>query len=173
MSTLRYAVWYEPTGEVYNELKDLITKLSKQFHSPVFEPHITLLPGGTDMAKDGVIEKLQSYIEKSEQFTTKLTTFDFTDEYFKSIIIAVEQTQEIMSFGHGLQKEINDKQVDIYTPHLSVLYGNYPIKEKKAIQALGKAYDKSFVLEKIDVIEYELGKPPETWKKIAAIKFRK
>ncbi len=170
MSTTRYAFWYEPTGEVYSYLKSLIIQLSAKYNSPIFEPHITLLPGGTDLDKESVINKLRVAISESNPFETKLTTYDYLDDFFKCIFLRVDKSSSVMNFCSSIQTAFNSQPTTDFTPHLSVLYGQIANEEKeKIISRLGMEYQKSFIIEKVDIIEYKMGEPPETWKKIESI----
>lgn len=168
---IRYAIWYEPTGVIYDELKTLIFDLAKKYDAPTFQPHITLLPGGSGLGRDDVVIKLQKIIKITEPFTTEFESYGYLDEYFKCLFVKVKQTKSIMSFAHRIQQEFNNKSNPEFTPHLSILYGKFPNEEKdKIIQSLDKVYRKSFKLKAVEVIEYELEKPPETWKKITSLR---
>lgn len=170
MSKIRYAVWYEPTGEVYSYLKSLIIQLADKYNSPIFEPHITLLPGGTDLNKKTVINILKKTISDANPFETKLTFYDYLDDFFKCVFIRVDKTPSLMNFCSSIQIAFNGQPTTDFTPHLSVLYGQMANEEKaKLIDSLGKEYQQSSFLEKVDIIEYKMGEPPETWKKVISI----
>jgi len=171
MSNLRYAIWYEPTGKVYDEIKQIIINLAKKYHTSFSEPHITLLPGGSGLKKDVVIHKMQKLIMQKKAFTTKLKEFGYMDEYFKCIFIKVQQTAEVMKFAHDIQQEFNNQTDPTFSPHISIFYGKLPVSEKiNIINSLDGKYEASFILEKVDIIEYEFGKSSESWKKVARIK---
>ena len=170
MSNKRYAIWYEPTGIIRDELKKIILDLSKKYNSPIFEPHITLLPGGCELDKKIVIDKLSEIVRKTKPFKTTFGKLNQLDEHFKSIFIEVEKTKDLINFANSIQKEVNGKAALNYSPHLSILYGDFSNEKKDAtIKLLGGKYDKSFILNKVDVVEYEFNQPPETWKKVASI----
>lgn len=170
MSKKRYAIWYEPTEAVYDELKKIILDLSKKYNSPIFEPHITLLPGGCELDKKVVIEKLNNIVKRTKPFKTTFVKLNQLDEYFKSIFIEVEKTKDLINFANNIQKEVNGAIAQNYIPHLSILYGKFSNDEKEeTIKLLGRNYTKSFTLNKVDIIEYEFNQPPETWKKVASI----
>jgi len=171
MSSKRYAIWYEPTGDIHHELRETIAHWADKYHSPIFDPHINLLPGGCALSQQQVVEKLSQLIKKSETFTTTLLQLDKPPEFFRSIFIAVQPSRELLSFANQIQQEVNGCVAENYFPHLSLFYGDLPDAEKDLlISSVGKDYKKSFVLDKVDVIEYELNQPPETWKKVASIK---
>ncbi len=173
MSSKRYAIWYEPTQIIYDELKKIISDLSKQYNSSIFEPHITLLPGGCELDKKVVVEKLKNIVRKTKPFETTFGKLNQLDEYFKSIFIEVEKTKDLINFANNIQKEVNGVIAQNYAPHLSILYGQIPNDEKeKTIKLLGRNYTKSFTLNKVDIIEYEFNQLPETWKKIASIELQ-
>lgn len=173
MSQLRYAVWYEPTGEVYNILNKIIRQLSVTYHSSVFEPHITLLPGGTATSLAFITKKLEKIISRTTPFETRFISYSYLDDYFKCIFVQIEKSSCVMDFAHAIQREINGQPTQEYTPHLSVFYGQLPVAEKeKIIKNLDDVNKKHFTIDKVHIIEYELGKPPESWRKVASVSFK-
>ncbi|MBU0974575.1 2'-5' RNA ligase family protein [Patescibacteria group bacterium] len=174
MSNKRYAVWYEPVGDVYTELKNIIIDLSKKYNSPVFEPHITLLPGGSSLNKEIVVEKLTKVVNEVKPFVTTFRQLNHSDEFFKSVHIELEENDALMEFAGNIQHEINGEIAKNFVPHLSILYGKFLKEEReKIIKLIGENYNKSFILNKVDVIEYEFNQPPETWKKVSSIEVKK
>jgi 2'-5' RNA ligase len=172
MSELRYAVWYEPTGETYTLLNAIIRKLAALYHSPVFEPHITLLPGGTTMDLTNVKMKLEKIIAATLPFETEFSDYDYLDDYFKCIFVHVKEKPEILDFAKAIQQEINGKPSNDFSPHLSVVYGQLPIQEKESIiKSLESMRNKHFTIDKVHIIQYECNKPPESWKKVASVLF--
>ena len=133
MSQLRYAVWYEPTGEVYDIFNKIIRQLAVMYHSPVFEPHITLLLGGTSISLATITKKLEKVISTTIPFETHFTSYSYIDEYFKCIFVQIEKSSGIMDFANAIQSEINGQPIHDYTPHLSLFYGQLPVAEKEKI----------------------------------------
>ncbi len=109
MPPLRYAIWYEPTGIVYKELKSIIIGLAEKYKTSFSEPHITLLPGGTDLPKETVVSKLQKVVSNTKSFSTKFTSYGCADDYFKSVYINILQSPEIMHFAHAIQEELTQR----------------------------------------------------------------
>ncbi len=169
--SLRYAIWYEPTGNLYEELQTIINDLAKKYSSPVFNPHITLLPGGCAFEKDAAINKIRGIADTTLPFETKFDGFGYQDTVFQSLFLKLEVSPEFQELTHRVQQKYNGSVNFDFVPHLAIVYKQLPVAEKEQIiTSLGGALlQQSFVLENIDVIEYELGKPPETWKKVASI----
>jgi 2'-5' RNA ligase len=172
MSELRYAVWYEPTGETYTQLSTIICKLSILYHSPVFEPHITLLPGGTTTNLTTIKVKLEEIIAATSPFKTEFSHYAYLDDYFKCIFVQVKEEPEILNFAQAIQREINGKPSKDFSPHVSVVYGQLPIQKKKTIiKSLESMSNKHFTIDKVHIIQYEYNKPPQSWKKVASVCF--
>ena len=78
-----------------------------------------------------------------------------------------------MNFAHAIQQEIFGQSKNDFMPHLSILYGKFPVAEKmKIMKKLGKLDNNRFIINRVHIIEYELGKPPESWKKISSVSFK-
>lgn len=173
MSNKRYAIWYEPIGDVYTKLSKTIKDLSNKYESPLFVPHITLLPGGSSLDKETVINKLQNVLKSKQRFITKFASISHSDAEFRCIFIEVEQSPELINFSEQIQKEFNGKAVDNYYPHLTIFYGQYPQNEREnIIKSLNDDFSEPFELNAVKVIEYEFNKPPETWKEVASIEVK-
>src|SRR5208337_2649697 len=93
MTAKRFSLWLKPTGEVYLTLANLIFDLSKEYFSPRFDPHVTLLGELT-----GSYEEIESRTSKLSAnlrpYTIKLTRIEYLDEYFRSLFIRVEETED-------------------------------------------------------------------------------
>jgi hypothetical protein len=112
-------------------------------------------------------------INKTKPFETTFTKYDHLDDFFKCVFIRVDKTSSVMDFCSSIQREFNGQPTPDFMPHLSVLYGQMATEEKeRIIKSLGKEYQKSFILEKVDVIEYRLGESPEMWKKIGKVQIK-
>lgn len=164
MKTKGYSIWFIPDGKTFKILSKVISNLSKKYSSPFFDPHITLL-GGIEKSEDEVIEKTQKLALKIKPFEIKLLGINFSDDFLKALFLEVKSTKAIMT-ANKLSQEIF-KVDELYQPHLSLIYGNFPEKVKKdMIKRLNnKIVDLTFVVDKVYLygVEGEI----KDWKKIA------
>jgi 2'-5' RNA ligase len=151
-----------PTGEVYARLEKMISDLSKKYSSPRFAPHVTLLGELTGSYRE--IEMRASRLSVNlRPHAIKLTKLEYFDEYFRSLFIRVEETDEIIE-ANLRAREIFNRQRDLkYMPHLSILYGDFPSATKdKIIGKIGRECPLSFEVNCLHLVETS-GRP-ESWR---------
>jgi len=150
-----------PAGEVYLALANLISDLSKEHSSPRFDPHVTLLGELT-----GSYDEIESCASKLSvnlrPYAIKLTRVEYLDEYFRSLFIRVEETEDVIE-ANLRAREIFDRQRDPkYMPHLSILYGNFPSAIKdKIIGKIGREFSLCFEVNSLHLVD--TGARPENW----------
>lgn len=150
-----------PTGEVYLTLANLISDLSKEYSSPRFPPHVTLLGELT-----GSYEEIESRALRLSlnlrPHAVKLTKVEYLDQYFRALFIRVQETEEIIE-ATLRATEIFDRQRDPkYMPHLSILYGNFPSATKdKIIRKIGREFALSFEVSSLHLVDTSA--QPENW----------
>lgn len=150
-----------PTGEVYLALANLISYLSKEYSSPRFDPHVTLLGELT-----GSYEEIESRTSKLSvnlrPYAIKLARVEYLDEYFRSLFIRVEETEDVIE-ANLRAREIFDRQRDPkYMPHLSILYGDFPSATKdKVIGKIGREFSLCFEVNSLHLVD--TGARPENW----------
>lgn len=162
MTAKRFSLWLMPTGEVYVVLANLISDISKEHSSPRFDPHVTLLGELT-----GSYEEIESRASKLSvnlrPYAIKLARVEYLDEYFRSLFIRVEETEDVIE-ANLRAREIFDRQRDPkYMPHLSILYGDFPSATKdKIIGKIGRECSLCFEVNRLHLVETS-GRP-ETWR---------
>src|SRR3989344_1804165 len=120
-----YALWLMPSEEQKPNLNKIVRDLSKEFNSPIFLPHITLLylEGHTDE---------ENIKNKSEEFLSDLPPIQINSEgigfepenYFKCLYFNIIKSQGLTNLNEGLKKLFNIQGSQEYNPHLSLLYAN-------------------------------------------------
>jgi len=152
--TKKYSLWLIPTGDIYNKLANLISQLSEKYSAPHFDPHVTLLSQVAGV-EDKIVSKTSQLAKLVKPYKIKLTTIDYLDEYFRSLFIKIKETEEVMNANikarEIFSEYIIDRHADTkYTPHLSLLYGNFPSQVKKEIiKETGKEFNISFEIKSI------------------------
>ncbi|MEX0773676.1 MAG: 2'-5' RNA ligase family protein [Balneolales bacterium] len=122
-----YSLWLKPEGEIYDHLSRVIKILSKEYNSPVFEPHITLLKGLK--IKEDTIEAKLKHLEFSP-FEVQLSDIGFEDNLFQSFFLH-SASDEIYKLYDQCEQIFHKSES--YVPHLSLMYHEMPVKEKKAL----------------------------------------
>ncbi len=139
-----YSLWLVPVGQVYDKFVDLISRLSKEYSTPNFEPHITLLGEEIGEEKE-IIDKTSRLAALIKPYEAKLTNIDYLDEYFRCLFVRIKETSGVMGANLKAREIFNRKTDPVYMPHLSLMYGHFsPETKEKIIKEIGREFNKSF-----------------------------
>lgn len=99
-------------------------------------------------------------------FEIRLPTLNYHDTYFQCLYLNVGDTVEIMEANSLARRAFQSSRPSEFTPHLSLLYGDYPraIKDQ-IISSLGKDLRFRFDITEIHLIHAE-SEDPKQWTKI-------
>jgi 2'-5' RNA ligase len=161
-----YSLWLMPKGVVRRRLAEAIRDLSGKYSSPAFEPHVTLAGSIVGPARE-VESKIKDLARTIAPFTVRLTTAAGLEEYFRCLFIRVAQTHPIMSANKAAREIFRLPKRPAFVPHLSLLYGSLPSKEKERIIA---SLDRRFELEfKASALHlYLIKREPAAWRRVAS-----
>lgn len=120
MTGERYSLWVMPTGELYEALKRQIVELANRFKAPVFEPHVTLL--GIERPETEITTQTEKLAQLITPYEIKFGIVDYTDNLFQSLVIRVEDTNEVIRANKAARNIFNQHTDSLYAPHLSLLY---------------------------------------------------
>jgi 2'-5' RNA ligase len=156
-----FSLWLTPDGEARRILSDLISSLSEKLRSPRFPPHVTLI-GSLHGSPQALKRKSSELAVGLKPYRINLGRVEYLDEYFRSLFIRVEETEDVLR-ANALAREIfNARTNSKYFPHLSILYGNFSASEKEAIiQELGKEFKMSFEVKSLQLVD--TSDKPESW----------
>lgn len=157
-----------PSHDACKKLADLIYTLSKQYLTPVFEPHISLLEDVVG-SEEEIISKTEKLANFITPFSVRLTDFGYEDTYFRSFFVDVQECHEIMK-ANSLAREIFNTENDLqFKPHLSLMYGeNIPMSVKeKIVSSIGNKLNIEFEAKSIFI--YKSDDRPEKWERVKEI----
>lgn len=163
-----YALWLMPTGQAYRRLARRILSLSRQYSTPRFEPHVTLLSGIT--APEQEAHSLSATLAgRLEPLEIRLAEIGFLDEYFRCLFLRVLPTDALMNAHQAAKEVFGLRKQPPYMPHLSLIYGNLPIDVKKKI-ASGPSTGLSFEVSSIHL--YSVSGPLADWRPAGTFSLR-
>ena len=166
LSGSRYSLWLMPKGEVGRRLAEAILDLSGKYSTPAFEPHVTLAGGIVGPARE-VESKIKDLTGRIPPFTVRLTTVAGLEEYFRCLFIRVAQTRPIMSANEAAREIFRLPKRPAFMPHLSLLYGSLPPKEKESVIASrGREFELEFKAATLHL--YLIKREPEAWRRVAS-----
>lgn len=148
-----YTLWLMPKGQVYNKFFNLIKKLARENGGPIFEPHVTLL-GDIELFGQGILKKMAELVHGQRSFPVTLKQIDYEDFFFRTLFVKAEVTEPLFSLHERAKKIFGMENIPPYMPHLSLLYGNYPVKLKeKIIKEIGRDQTAQFDVSSIHLIK--------------------
>ena len=166
----RYSIWLMPKGEVRRRLAEAIVDLSGEYSTPAFEPHVTLAGSIVGPARE-VESKVKDLARRIPPFTVRLTTVAGLEEYFRCLFVRVAHTHSIMSANEAAREIFRLPKRPAFTPHLSLIYGSLPSKEKERIIAsLGRRFELEFKAATLHL--YLIKRQPEAWRRVATCGLR-
>lgn len=168
MKSKGYTLWLVPKEPVYSRFSKLITNLAKKYGGPLFEPHVTLL-GELTLSEKRLIFLIEKLVEKQKPFTITLNKIAYEDYYFRTLIVKALKTRPLLALHQKAKKIFEVKNTSPYMPHLSLLYGIYPLELKKEIIArIGKNQPAKFKVHSLVLLK---GGKVEDWKIVKEFPF--
>ena len=168
----KYSLWLMPTGEVYDKFAEIISRLSKEYHSPKFEPHVTLI-GAVVGTEEELSVKTAKLAKLIKPFKIKLGKVDYFTERHKALIIRTEKTAGLIEANKIARELFNLLPEPGYMPHLSLLYGDFSLETKEeVIQKLGREFNDEFEVGGICLYFTTGDKEEENWHKIKEFPFK-
>lgn len=150
-----YSLNILPSGKEYESFVRLIKKLAERYGGPVFAPHITLL-GQAAEDETTAIKLSEKLTAEQEPFTVILDRVDYEDYYFRALFIYAKKTEPLESLHNMAKKIFNKGNIPPYMPHLSLLYGDFPISLKeKIISEIGKEMNTTFTVNSVWLFKTE------------------
>jgi len=166
---MKYFVCIIPPQPVFGELSKIINDLSVENQSPIFFPHLTVL-GNVDRELSDIKKAVETVAKNIESFYLSLGQVSFGTTYFQSVLVKVELSAQISNLNLELKKLLNMDD-NVFTPHISLMYGNQSIETRENIAKKTIIQSKGFDVAGLAIVP---DKPnPEEWEPIANISFGK
>ncbi len=157
-----YALWLTPGEPMFSLLAGEISRLSQEYFTPRFDPHVTLLSGITVPEEEA---RAQSALlaDSLKPFRIELGDIGYLNEYFRCLFVSVVSTDVIIEARQAAQKAFGLRDKLPYTPHLSLVYGKLQIETKKRIAAgLGSLPGQTIEVRRLCL--YRISGSPQEWK---------
>jgi 2'-5' RNA ligase len=135
-----YSIWLMPENPVKKQIQKKINYLGSDFNGPIFEPHVTLI-GGVLGDEKMLIEKTRKISRNIQPFKIIFDDIHYLNEFFRSLFIKIKYNKDLVASRKAASKELGFIE-EYYLPHLSLIYGDYTIKQKeKMISSFGSVSD--------------------------------
>ena len=164
---LTYSIWLMPDGKYASSVSEIINDISKKYNTPIFKPHVTLI-GDCEKEKWDMLYFIFKKEKIIQPIEIILKDFDYKDSFFQCLYIKVIKSYQLCKTRNFLIKNLKINSKKIYEPHMSIVYSNLKISEKKnIIKKLGTFRD-NFIADKLFLAENDYDNL--NWKVIEEIK---
>lgn len=168
--TSGYHLFFEPSGEVNEQLESVVRELSEEYGGPLFQPHVTLLAMIPEEDEDLLLEKTRRLAANISPFSFTFEQLCAEDRYFRSLYAKANVSEELSSCRTLVLEEFGMEEVGEYMPHLSLLYGNYDAgRKQKTIESLTHLLPLSFQANALTL--WKTPGDARTWTKVQEFKF--
>ena len=165
-----YSLWLQPSGDIAYRLQERINKMSQQYGTPSFAPHVTLL-GGLKASETELMSLSGTLVSSLYPFELTLTKAGYYDQFYQSLFLLVKKNKMLSFLRRRACRLFDLYDSDRYTPHLSLLYGDLSQNEKERIlNVMGREFYIKFPVSSIVLMQTE--GTPEQWKKIDTVVFK-
>lgn len=165
-----YAIWLVPEEPMFSRLAERISWLSREYSTPRFDPHVTLLSGITGQERE-IRAKSDSLASSLEPIRAELDGLGYLDEYFRCLFIKVVPSSPIIKAHRKAREALGMRSESACMPHLSLMYGSFRLETKKKIAAdLGPLAGQPLGLEHLKL--YRVSGPPDEWKCVEVFDLR-
>ena len=135
-------------------LNKIKAKVQSKLKSPSFETHLTLT--GPYFNIDNVFfNKLKTFAENNSAIMLNAYEYNFKQEIFESFYITIKNSQDLQKLRRNIYELNNFDRANIYSPHISLSYGNHGKKEKKELISKLPELNKKIRMSKIAIVEVD------------------
>jgi 2'-5' RNA ligase len=126
------SLWLIPDEAWRHFLARIIVRLSQQYETPRFEPHLTLL-GQIAMEHGDAANRTARLASRLRTFQVVLNGLSYRGEFFRALFLEAERTPPLMEAYRTACVIFDRKPEETFLPHISVLYGDLPATTKDAL----------------------------------------
>lgn len=158
--TDEYTVWLEPSADSGEILRDIIAEFARRAGTPMFEPHVTLLPGLS--GEECMLTEKTAMLAGSGPFTLSFQRAVTGEEYHKCLYLECERSNPLLRLR--ARGEELFAQPPVYHPHLSLAYGlsDEGLKAAFTAELAGQTFD--FAAERVSL--WHARGLVEEWRKV-------
>ena len=124
-----WSVWLIPHNNIINFYSNLINHFSKQYDSPIFQPHVTLL-GRVNKNPEKTFSFFDNMTENYGYSHLTPMKIVEAEQPWKSLVITLKMDESLKKLQNEVQNRFKELKKYIFNPHLSLAYGDIKIKKK-------------------------------------------
>ena len=157
-----FSVWLIPEDEQCCQLQSIISKLSDRFNAPDFIPHVTIYCGEVE-SLDKVKDVLDSFVQQALPITLDVKGMNATERLFQTLFVTFDENAALKDLYAKIANGLPHSGDDQLKAHLSLLYKDMPLEEKKALIDEIDLSLSRIKFDKIDLIHEEDADIVSSW----------
>lgn len=164
------SLWLMPAGAALEALAGVIREVSARSHGPVFEPHVTLVPG-IQGDVERILQATARLAAQTAPVDVRLGSLGWKDEYFRCLFVEVRKDPELMALERNARELLGLPPEPAYFPHLSLLYADLDSDSKPGIAESVPPRLQGFSVQAIHV--YKTHGAVSRWQRLASFGLRR
>ena len=126
-----YSFWLVPEPALEAELTKLVRALAPVFGMPAFAPHATV-QGDLDLSADDAEMLARELVAGEAPLAWRAWGLQWTEHPFRTFFVAFDRADRFNALRDRAAKLTGSRDGLSPFPHLSLAYGNLPVREKIA-----------------------------------------
>lgn len=176
-SLQKHSLWIVPKNTEGDTLQRFIHRLADDYSAPRFVPHLTLVANILTQSGEeysNVLETSKQLAQATEPFNITFDGFGHTDEEFRCLFLKIAPNESLEALYANTEKlfpQVSDEHFRAM-PHLSVLYGDYSLVQKREI--IEKHKENQITSTTFSVSSFDLfltNSPVESWRVESELSF--
>lgn len=165
-----YSIWLTFEAKAQDRLRDTIQKLSVEFGSPNFEPHITLV-GEIEWPPEEIISVCNKLLQGVGNQVVQTKAIGGNRNYFMALYFEVELPDRLNLLRHDLAQALLTNPNNVDPAHLSLVYANVnPVEQlSEEVRRLLSFVDNRLTANKIEIVESSRSIPINQWRVVTTI----
>jgi hypothetical protein len=148
----RYALWLLPDQVGTDSFASLIDDLSNRYKGPRFAPHVTLL-GRVTGAEEDLTDGTEHLAQQLRVLTLRPQGIAREAYYFRCFYVKLEPSADLAQAHESAADTFGCDFVSDYLPHLSLIYGHLPRKEKDELRSeIEPCLPPDFVVNRLQLV---------------------
>ncbi len=171
MSSEAYSFWLVPEAPVERELGTLVRALAPVFGMPAFAPHATV-QGDLDLAADDAEMLARELVAGESPLAWRAWGLQWTEHPFRTFFVAFDRADRFNALRERSAKLTGSREGLSPFPHLSLAYGNLPVREKiaRSRPLAGAIEGRTIKFDRLAVALSGKDIPVDEWRVVATVR---
>jgi 2'-5' RNA ligase len=159
---LTVAIWLIPEEPARARLAEIIDRLSEEYHSPRFNPHLTLVH---PIPVDSIEDRLTMLAEQTGDLELWPEEVATGDDFYHCVFVPVVLTERLIGTRQTAERVFSVPATP-FLPHMSLIYADVEPRERLKI-ARGAGFSRPGPIRVAAIEAVDVSGPVEKWRVIA------